>query len=266
MRTAIQDSRSKRHTQNKKLKPSSQLKLDSKNYFRLSNGIILTAPPEVPFRGMFSEIFDSACYLPSAAFRIRANDKATVLDIGANVGLYSIWVLSNAPSAKIFAFEAASDNFQALSENIRTNRLKRISAHHYAVSDGRSRHITLYRGLHGGIHSIRPEYHNWDSSSGSPRPTEKVPTITLERIFQRFKIKTVDCMKLDCEGAEYEILFSTPARILSRIRKIVGEYHDLSADLHGGALKEFLTNNGFKTAFKAAGPDMPWGMFVAALS
>lgn len=264
MRTAIQKSRSKKQSQNKKLKPSPRLKLDARNFFRLSNGIILTAPPAVPFRGMFAEIFDSACYLPSSAFRIGAKD--TVLDIGANVGLYSIWVSCNAPSARIFAFEAASDNFLALAENIRNNRLQRISALHYAVTDGRSRHVTLYRGLHGGIHSIRPEYHNWDSSSANPRPTEKVPTITLERIFHRFKIKTVDCMKLDCEGAEYEILFSTPARTLSRIRKIVGEYHDLSADLHGSALQEFLTKNGFQTAFKSAGPDMPWGMFVAALS
>jgi len=245
------------------MKRSPELKLDPRNFFRLSNGRMLTAPSGVPFRAMFSEIVGSGCYLSSAEFRIKSGD--TVLDIGANVGLFSIWVSLNVPAAKIFAFEAASDNFRALAENVRSNRLKGISAHHYAVSDGRSKQVTLYRGFHGGIHSIRPEYANWNSSAGGPRQTEKVRAITLEQILRRFKIEFVDYVKLDCEGAEYEILFSAPKRILSRIRKIVGEYHDLDAERQGGVLKEFLTSNGFQTAFRAAGPEKPWGMFVAAI-
>lgn len=244
------------------MKRSPKLKLDPRDFFRLTGGLLLTAPPEVPFRDMFSEIVESSCYLPSAGFQIRAGD--TVLDVGANVGLFSIWAASRVPSARIFAFEAASDNYLALAENIRSNRLENISAHNYAVSDGRSRHVTLYRGFHGGIHSIRPEYRNWDSRTGRPRKTERVRAITLEQIFRRFRIGAVDFLKLDCEGAEYDILLSTPAGILTRIRKIVGEYHDLGANRHGGVLKEFLTSNGFRTKFSAAGPGRPWGMFVAA--
>ncbi|MFA5189260.1 MAG: FkbM family methyltransferase [Verrucomicrobiia bacterium] len=243
------------------MKRTHQLKLDSKNYFRLSNELLLAAPPEVPFRDMFAEVVNSRCYLPSAEFRIKPGN--TVLDIGANVGLFSIWVASNVPSARIFAFEAASDNFLALAENVRSNHFKGISAHHYAVSDGRNKCVTLYHGFHGGIHSIRPEYRNWNSSTGRPRRTERVRAITLEQIFSRFRIKQVDFLKLDCEGAEYDILLSAPGGVLSRIRRIVGEYHDLGAKRHGGVLKEFLTRRGFRTRFSAAGPDMPWGMFVA---
>jgi FkbM family methyltransferase len=243
------------------VKPVTKLTLDPNNFFRLSNGGILTAPPATPFREMFAEVVESGCYLQSAEFQIRAGD--TVLDIGANVGLFSIWISLSVPSAKVFAFEAASDNFLALAENVRSNRLKGVSAHHYAVSDGASTHATLYRGVHGGIHSIRPEYRNWDPSPGSARKTEKVRAITLERILRRFKIESVDYMKLDCEGAEYEILFSTSPQILSRIRKIVGEYHDLGKERNGGILKKFLTRNGFQTAFKAAGRGKPWGTFAA---
>ena len=222
---------------------------------------MLAAPAQVPFRAMFSEIVESGCYVPSAEFRIRNGD--TVLDIGANVGLFSICSSLQVPSARILAFEAAHDNFLALTENIRSTRCKGISAHHYAVTDDSKKLATLYRGSHGGIHSIRPEYRNWDPSSGRPRKTEKVHTITLERIFQRFKLEHVDFMKLDCEGAEYEILLSTSGRTMSRIRKIVGEYHDLSAQRHRGVLKEFLRRNGFRVVFRAAGPDKPWGMFAA---
>jgi FkbM family methyltransferase len=238
---------------------SAKLILNSNNYFRLSSGQTLTAPPTVPFREMFAEVVESGCYLPSPEFRIKQSD--TVLDIGANVGLFSIWVALNVPSAKVFAFEAASDNFQALAENVRGNRLKRISPQHYAVSDGNGSHVTLYRGFHGGVHSIRPEYRNWNPSA--TRQTEKVPAITLEQILRRFKIKSVDYMKLDCEGAEYEILFSTPQQTLSRIRKIVGEYHDLGPERNGRVLKQFLAKNGFRAVFKAAGRGKPWGMFAA---
>jgi FkbM family methyltransferase len=240
-----------------------QMKLDPLNFFRLSNGCMLAAPPTMPFRAMFSEIVESKCYQPSPMFRIRSRD--TVLDIGANVGLFSIWVSFNVPSARIFAFEAASDNYMALAHNVRSNHLKGISAHRYAVSDGSSTHTTLYRGFHGGIHSTRPEYQNWNPSMGSKRKTEKVRTISLVQIFQRFKINKVDFMKLDCEGAEYDILFSTPEPTLSRIRRIVGEYHDLSSERHGGILKKFLRRNGFKTTFKAAGSGKPWGTFTAII-
>jgi FkbM family methyltransferase len=243
------------------MKRSTKLELDPKNFFRLSSGHILSAPSAIPFREMFSEVFDSGCYQPSAEFRIGTGD--TVLDIGANVGLFSIWVSLNVPSAKVFAFEAASDNFLALAENVRSNRLKGISAHHYAVSDDSSNRATLYRGFHGGIHSIRPEYRNWPSSARGARKTETVRTITLSRILSRFKIASVDFMKIDCEGAEYEILFSASRSTLSRVRKIVGEYHDLTAERHGGVLKAFLIRNGFQTAFKAAGRGKPWGMFAA---
>jgi FkbM family methyltransferase len=223
----------------------------------------LTAPPEIPFREMFSEVVESGCYLNSGEFRIEAGD--TVLDIGANVGLFSIWVSLNVPSTKIFAFEAAPDNFRALAENVRSNRLEGISPCHYAVSDGSSSHVTLYRGLHGGIHSIRPEYRNWVPKAGSARKTEKVRAISLDRILRRFNIESVDYMKIDCEGAEYEILLSASSRTLSRIRKIVGEYHDLSAERNGRVLKNFLARSGFHAAFKAAGRGKPWGTFAALL-
>lgn len=188
-----------------------------------------------------------------------------MLDVGANVGLFSIWASLKAPSARILAFEPASDNYKALAYNVRSNGFNNISAFHYAVSGGNSSHATLYRGHHGGIHSIRPEYRNWDPSKEIGRWTENVRTITLLRIFQRFKLKNVDFMKLDCEGSEYEILFSTPERILTMVRRIVGEYHDLSAERHGGILEKFLIQKGFQTEFKAAGPGKPWGMFTAII-
>jgi len=40
-------------------------------------------------------------------------------------------------------------------------------------------------------------------------------------------VETADLLKIDCEGGEYEILESTPAEVLSRIRNIVFEYRQI---------------------------------------
>ena len=50
-----------------------------------------------------------------------------------------------------------------------------------------------------------------------------VPTVTLEDIFDKFKLDRIDILKLDCEGSEFSILGSTTS--LDRIGVIIGEYH-----------------------------------------
>ena len=52
-------------------------------------------------------------------------------------------------------------------------------------------------------------------------------------------------LKLDCEGAEYNILFGAPDETLKRIRRIVMEYHDsLTSHTHRDLVK-FLSEKGF---------------------
>ena len=52
--------------------------------------------------------------------------------------------------------------------------------------------------------------------------TRRSPTSSSRNALER-----VDLLKMDCEGAEYEILYGTPDRYLERIREIRMEYHQL---------------------------------------
>ena len=54
-----------------------------------------------------------------------------------------------------------------------------------------------------------------------------VPSTTLERIFLDNHVENCQLLKLDCEGAEYEILFDTSREILNRIQNISMEYHQV---------------------------------------
>ena len=59
-------------------------------------------------------------------------------------------------------------------------------------------------------------------------------------------LERVDLLKMDCEGAEYEILYSTPSSHLQRISEIRMEYHNLdSGDRHVEGLKRFFAQSGF---------------------
>lgn len=60
----------------------------------------------------------------------------TILDVGANIGWFSLWFANQAPTAKIHAFEPLPDNFRFLVRNVESNDLaSRVSVYPYGLSD-----------------------------------------------------------------------------------------------------------------------------------
>jgi FkbM family methyltransferase len=57
-------------------------------------------------------------------------------------------------------------------------------------------------------------------------PDETVVTSTLEAEMSRLGVESIDLLKLDIEGAEIEVLQTTPAEVLRRISQITTEFHD----------------------------------------
>ncbi len=55
---------------------------------------------------------------------------------------------------------------------------------------------------------------------------KEINTITLQNIFEKYKIEKIDFLKMDCEGAEFEIVMNTPSIILDKIQKISMEIHE----------------------------------------
>jgi hypothetical protein len=54
----------------------------------------------------------------------------------------------------------------------------------------------------------------------------EVRCCTLQEIFDRFGLERVNYLKIDCEGAEYDILSETPGSILARVDRVSMEYHE----------------------------------------
>ena len=73
---------------------------------------------------------------------------------------------------------------------------------------------------------------------GSAAIGVEVETISLATLMQRLGIAKVDILKLDIEGAEFDLIASTPDQILQRINQITVEFHDFKPAFRGRGLFE----------------------------
>ena len=171
------------------------------------------------------------------------NQCKTIIDIGTHIGSFSVYAARQAEDSSIFSFEPSPENYFQLSKNIALNGLTNVRPFQKAVAAHSGKAPFYYDRFNNAAHGLIPKTKDFID----------VDCTTLKEVFLDFKIEQCDFLKIDCEGAEYEILFNTPAEILKRIRRIVLEYHD---PIFYGAknvehtpknLARFLNETGFET-------------------
>jgi FkbM family methyltransferase len=133
-----------------------------------------------------------------------------VLDIGAHKGIVSCYLGKRYPGINIIAFEPSKENFAVLCENGERNKLNMIAINAAVTSDGRPVHITINEGNTGGGNIY---------GDG-----EQVKSYSLRAIFDMFGIERLALLKIDCEGAEFEILRGNED-LLDRVDRVRGEFH-----------------------------------------
>ena len=78
----------------------------------------------------------------------------------------------------------------------------------------------------------------------------KVNAVTLADVLTEHALDSVDLLKLDCEGAEYEILMSAPEETLAEVQRIVMEYHNVDAEHTHIQLIRFLEAAGYTVSWE----------------
>jgi FkbM family methyltransferase len=149
-------------------------------------------------------------------FDIHESD--VVIDIGGNIGTFALTAARRACLGRVFCFEPNSENYQLLLRNIALNRAANIVPVRAAVSGSKGT-IKLFLSAQGGFHSVR------EDRMRDPSRYEMVETVSLKDILDKHGIERCNFLKLDCEGAEYDILYNLPREYYSRIDKIAMEYH-----------------------------------------
>ena len=201
----------------------------------LRNGVLMEAPEGEALIEMIDEIFRIGVYTP-ANLPIEPDD--IVVDIGANVGVFAVYAASRTKNT-VLAFEPSPANVEFLRKNTQINSFHNIVVHNLAVSD-RSGTENFALARIGGGHLLSSH-----SAKGEIRECVEISTTTLERIIRDNSLEQIDFLKLDCEGAEGQILQSTPRSQIRKIRKIAIEFHDNVSSLHHGKIAELLEAQGF---------------------
>ena len=174
-------------------------------------------------------------------YGVQVQDGWTVIDIGAGVGDFSIYAAYSNPTATIYAFEPFPGSYELLRKNLVSNYIENVHTFQLAVwhSDGE----LLLEGTENEPLQITSE----TSDSGDEAIPESVVQATaLDTILEKHGIEEVDLIKLDCEGAEYDILMKAPSSVLNMIKRIIMEYHDLDAERSHMQLVQFFENHGFR--------------------
>lgn len=118
-----------------------------------------------------------------------------VIDIGANIGYYSVIAAGRVgPKGKVFSYEPEGDNFALLQKNIEVNRFTWARAIRAGLSDQTGKRKLFVAKDHTGIHSFAD---NRGVETGI-----EIEIDTLDRSLERFGSPKIDLIKIDIEGAE----------------------------------------------------------------
>lgn len=172
----------------------------------------------------------------------------TVVDVGANQGYFSLYAASK--GATVYAFEPCRENFEMLKWNVENNGFgDRVKIFNAAVT-GRQGQVPLFvfEDTSGEIDlaTVTTSNRYVDGARVQTRCTE---SMTLDSLINDLRISICDFLKMDCEGAEYEILRSTSRHSFRKIARIAMECHDHRIE----EAATILRNAGFETVCEGSG-------------
>ncbi len=170
----------------------------------------------------------------------------TVIDIGAHIGRYTI-VSSKlvGKTGKVVAIEADVDTFQLLKRNVALNNLTNVLPLNIAVFFSTKTRIKLYE------QSASAKYNSLILSRA--KQTEKYVEInadTLDSILELNGINQVNWIKIDVEGAEFEVLKGATKTLSCGNIALLIEIHNIEDSNHYDNIVDFLKHYSYEIAFE----------------
>jgi FkbM family methyltransferase len=168
-------------------------------------------------------------------FESEIDQRSIVLDIGANIGLYTLIAAKHAE--KVYSFEPDRISFLNLKKNVEANTCKNVLLVNKAVSDKTGRapfsSYSKYPLDRGIVHLVT-------KSDETHQPYTIVDTVTLDEFFID-KPNKIDIVKMDVEGLEFEALKGMRNLInTNKCIKFFLEFNPYTLTRHGTDLDLFL--------------------------
>jgi FkbM family methyltransferase len=151
---------------------------------------------------------------------------STLWDIGANVGLYSVYAAKKR-NCKVYAFEPSIFNVELLARNIEMNDLvKQICIIPIPLSDkSGASNMQLTTTEWGGALSTFDQDFGWDGKAIKKVFEFQTIGLSMEDAANLLNIPTPEYIKIDVDGLEHFILKGGKS-VLSKINEILIEVND----------------------------------------
>ena len=207
--------------------------------FKFKDGHSFKVPKKMigPFRECFFDDqylqkFDERSFVPNPI----------ILDIGANVGFAALYFFRKFPGATIHSFEPMPFLQSMLFKYQQVYKKYDWKIHPYG----------LWKET-GTLELFTTSTDDFTATSGVMQVSNadkklNVQVSTIQNFIEENKIETIDLLKLDCEGAEYEILFSLSDADYKKVKRIAMETH-VTEHHKTEDLVEFLQTKGFQLSY-----------------
>ena len=164
-----------------------------------------------------------------------------IFDIGGNIGITAIYLAKIFPKALIYTFEPMPDNFEILQKNIQKyDNIKSFNVG-LGLKDGDFKvYLSDDSENYGGV-TFYPE-----AGGSKNNPYISCEVRNINNLMDKLKIQNIDLIKIDTEGAEFDILTSLNVEVLKKTSWVTGELHG-NQDFE---LLAYLNELGFSISYK----------------
>jgi amino acid adenylation domain-containing protein/FkbM family methyltransferase len=230
----------------------------------LPNGLPVLSPNLNEVRFLYNEVFEDHCYLKHG---INLSKDSCVLDIGANVGFFTVFLNVLSENIKIYSVEPIPEVYNYLAANRELYNIKG-KAFQVAITDKESEvHFTYYPqvSIVSGISEDREQVKEVVRSYIKHSDTNelvaeeidsvleakldskriKVQTKTVSQIIAEENIEKIDLLKIDVENSEHLVINGISENDWDKIESIIIEIHDVDGRLEN--IRGILEQKGFNT-------------------
>jgi len=218
---------------------------------------------------------------------IEISEGAVVFDVGANIGVFGVRAVQKHSNVRVFAFEPVPEIFSTLQKNSELHGNGRLVPLPYGASKATGSLSFKYYPKSPALSTAHPEF--WDDNpdmlaaavegaiDNSPKRlwyarlfpsflsqwlarrlrsgavTVECKLRTVSSVIDEYELDAVDLLKIDCEGAELDVLLGISEAHWPKIGKVIAEVHDVDGRLE--KVKALLQQHGISqiTLEKEAG-------------
>ena len=139
----------------------------------------------------------------------KEENKIIFWDIGANIGVYSIYAALKHPNIEVVSFEPSNNNLRILTRNISINKLEeKIKVNQFPLSNAENKYLVFKESkfIAGGSLNTWGENYNFENKSLDPQNNYKIYGTTINYLLNNNILAIPNYIKIDVDGIEHLIL------------------------------------------------------------